>query len=175
MNELNNKKVNYISFHKRFMSGEQDIYISKEGKIEKEPKLYFWQERTVYNHIHPIIETIKLKNPNLTEAKLYGKNGIVSQLVPIQRAYNAIKNRKHEYLNRIAMGVLMVEDGSIDVDNIEEEGIAPGKVIVYRQGSIPPKLLEQETTCFNIFDKEEDRLLAEFINRAQPYLKKEEI
>lgn len=175
MNALNNKKVNYISFHKRFANGEQCLYITPWGEIETESKSYYWQERGVYNRVKPIVEIIKAKNPDITDKQLYGKNGIVSQLVPIQRAYNAIKNRKHEYLNRIAMGVLMAEDGSIDLDNIEEEGIAPGKVIVYRQGSIPPKLLEQETTCFNIFDKEEDRLLAEFINIAQPYLKKEEL
>lgn len=37
------------------------------------------------------------------------------------------------------MGVLCVEDGSVDVDDICEEGIYGGRVIIYRQGSSAPK------------------------------------
>ena len=44
---------------------------------------------------------------------------MVERAIPVQRAYNAVKNRKHEFLNRIAMGVLTVEDGSVDTDNLE--------------------------------------------------------
>ena len=40
------------------------------------------------------------------------------------------------------MGVLMVEDGSVDTDNLEEEGLSPGKILVYRQGSVKPQLME---------------------------------
>ena len=39
---------------------------------------------------------------------------MIERLVPLQRAYNAVKCRKHEFLNRISMGVLAVEDGSTD-------------------------------------------------------------
>lgn len=170
MNKLNNKKVNYISFHKRFANGEQYLYITQWGKIETESKSYYWQERGVYNRIKPIIEKIITNNPSIREAQLYGKNGIVARLVPIQRAYNAIKNRKHEYMNRLSLGLMIVEDGSIDIVNLEEEGLAPGKVIVYRQGSMPPKFIEQGTIFINAFEKEEDRLLSEFNNITQTYL-----
>ncbi len=67
---------------------------------------------------------------------------IIDRLIPIQRAYNAVRNRKHEFLNRAAMGVLTVEDGSIDADELTEEGLLPGKVLVYRQGSKPPEMLD---------------------------------
>ncbi|MBE7076134.1 MAG: hypothetical protein E7375_03630 [Clostridiales bacterium] len=86
---------------------------------------------------------------------------MIARLIPIQRAYNAVKNRKHEYLNRLTMGVLAVEDGSLDIDNLEEEGLAPGKVLIYRQGSTPPKFLEGEKLS-NDFEKEEEWLLKEF-------------
>ncbi|MDE6968061.1 MAG: hypothetical protein K2P12_05305, partial [Clostridia bacterium] len=59
----------------------------------------------------------------------YGAS-IVERIIPVQRAYNGIKNKKHEFMNRIAMGVLAVEDGSVDTDNLEEEGLSPGKVLV---------------------------------------------
>ena len=87
---------------------------------------------------------------------------IIERIIPVQRAYNTVKNRKHEFMNRIAMGVLAVEDGSVDTDNLEEEGLSPGKVLIYRQGSTPPMMLNagQVPSDFHI---EEERLLSEFI------------
>lgn len=86
---------------------------------------------------------------------------MITRLIPVQRAFNAVKNRKHEYLNRLTLGVLSVEDGSVDIDNLEEEGLAPGKILVYRQGSTPPQFLGGEQVPTD-FDKEEERLLDEF-------------
>ncbi len=86
---------------------------------------------------------------------------MINRLIPIQRAYNAVKNRKHEYINRLTLGVLAVEDGSVDIDNLEEEGLAPGKILVYRQGATAPKFMGGETLPTD-FEKEEERLLQEF-------------
>ncbi|MGN1042023.1 MAG: hypothetical protein ACI4SK_00915, partial [Christensenellales bacterium] len=105
----------------------------------------------------PFIRQVALEQP----ASFFGSS-IIDRLIPVQRAYNAVKNRKHEYMNRMAMGVLMVEDGSIDVDDIEEEGIAPGKIIVYRQGSNMPVLLNMGSVPDD-FNAEETRLLNEFV------------
>ena len=86
---------------------------------------------------------------------------VVDRLVPIQRAYNAVRNRKHEYFNRSVMNVLAVEDGSVDTDSLEIEGLSPGKVLVYRQGSKVPEIMQNPKMTLN-FDEEEERLLAEF-------------
>ncbi len=86
---------------------------------------------------------------------------VIDRLIPVQRAYNAVRNRKHEFLNRLSMGVLTVEDGSIDVDELSEEGLLPGKVLVYRQGGKPPQMLD----CGSIpseFKAEEEWLEQEF-------------
>ncbi len=88
--------------------------------------------------------------------------GIIDRLIPVQRAYNAVRNRKHEFLNRISMGVLAVEDGSCDVDALAEEGLQPGKIIVYRQGCEQPKMIQAESLPAD-FDKEEEKLLDEFV------------
>lgn len=87
---------------------------------------------------------------------------VVERIIPVQRAYNTVKNRKHEYMNRIAMGVLAVEDGSVDTDNLEEEGLSPGKVLVYRQGSNPPSMLSPGQVPAE-FSREEEKLLSEFV------------
>ena len=40
------------------------------------------------------------------------------------------------------MKILLVEDGSIDLDALEENGLQDGKILVYRQGSHPPFLMD---------------------------------
>lgn len=88
-------------------------------------------------------------------------SSVVERLIPVQRAYNAVKNRKHEYLNLISMGTVAVEEGSVDVDELADGGLAPGKVIVYRQGGAAPEMLTLGSVPEE-FWKEEESLLAEF-------------
>lgn len=89
-------------------------------------------------------------------------SSVVERIIPVQRAYNTVKNRKHEFMNRIAMGVLAVEDGSVDTDNLEEEGLSPGKVLIYRQGSTPPIMMNAGQVPTE-FSREEEKLLNEFV------------
>jgi len=91
----------------------------------------------------------------------FGKS-IIERLIPVQRAFNAVKNRKHEFLNRLSLGVMTVEDGSIDVDDLASDGLEPGKVLVYRQGSTPPEMMEKNDMPTS-FNEEEDKLLNEFV------------
>ncbi|MEG1663649.1 MAG: hypothetical protein RR338_06650, partial [Clostridia bacterium] len=55
-----------------------------------------------------------------------------------------------------------VEDGSVDTDNLEEEGLCPGKILVYRQGSTPPMLISPGQVPAE-FSREEEKLLNEFV------------
>ncbi len=87
---------------------------------------------------------------------------VVDRMIPLQRSYNAVRNRKHEFLNRLSMGVIAVEDGAVDAEELAEDGLYPGKVLVYRQGSPAPGFLD----CGKLpaeFAEEEERLSAEFI------------
>ncbi len=93
--------------------------------------------------------------------EFFGKS-IIERLIPVQRAYNAVKNRKHEFMNRITMGIMTVEDGSMDVDDLAEEGLMPGKILIYRQGSKAPEIMK-ESTLPQIFNEEEEKLLNEFV------------
>ncbi len=104
----------------------------------------------------PFIKQASLKRPGC----FFGTS-IIERIIPVQRSYNAVKNRKHEYLNRLSMGILTVEDGSVDCDNLEEEGLCPGKVLVYRQGSNAPKIMDNGNIPSD-FKEEEQKLLDEF-------------
>ena len=106
----------------------------------------------------PFIRQVCIQTPNC-----FWGSCVVERCIPIQRSFNAIKNRKHEFLNRLTMGILSVEDGSLDLENLEEEGLSPGKVLIHRQGSQPPTLLSTGSVPLD-FQHEEDSLLNEFMN-----------
>ena len=51
------------------------------------------------------------------------------------------------------INILCVEDGSVDIDEISEDGLQDGMILPYRQGSTPPFVLSiNKPTC--IFDLE---------------------
>ena len=69
--------------------------------------------------------------------QFFGKS-VIERLIPLQRAYNGCINRIHEFIKRIALGGYLTEEGSVDIDEYEQNGQAPGAMLVYKQGSQPP-------------------------------------
>lgn len=127
-------------------------------------------DKLVYIGELPYVNTIDGKRgypfikqtSSITPNSFWGTS-VIERLIPIQRAFNAVKNRKHEFLNRLSLGVLAVEDGSVDIESLEDEGLSPGKVLVYRQGANLPKILPNEAVPTSL-EKEEEYLLEEFTN-----------
>ena len=72
-----------------------------------------------------------------TAGQFFGRS-VIEELIPLQRAYNGCINRIHEYIKRIAIQSYIVEEGSIDTDDYEENGVAPGAMLIYKQGARPP-------------------------------------
>ena len=125
-------------YYKRFANGEQYIYVSPyTGDIIEQSRQYYWQPWKVYNMIKPLLAVY---GKNLTDSQVYGREGLVSLLEHWQRKYNDIMNMHGNHLDFATYGHVVVEDGSIDVDELSEEGLAPGKVIVYRQGGNWPHI-----------------------------------
>lgn len=168
MSKISKKKL-LEKYHRRFANGEQYLDVDFKYKtITEQPKDYYWQEKAVYNRILPIIESIA---KNLDESRIYGENGLVALLIPYQRAYNAIKNREMEYVNRQTLGVLFVEDGSVDVDDLCEEGLNGGKVVVYRAGTNAPKLDANNLNTKPFVDSAEN-ILKEMYSLAESFCKR---
>ena len=99
-------------------------------------KEYWWQERAVYNHVLPLIEYAKSELERLSDDDIYGENGLVERLMPYQRLYNDTMNQRSDRMKYATYGVCFVEDGSVDTDSLEADGVAPGSVVAYRQGSV---------------------------------------
>lgn len=125
-------------------------------------KLLYYGELPYKNGVNGQRSYPFVKQDALSQAGSFFGASIIERLIPVQRAFNAVKNRKHEFLNRLSMGVMTVEDGAIDTDELAEEGLSPGKVIVYRQGSKAPEIMS-ETTMPADFSDEEQKLLNEFV------------
>lgn len=102
-------------FNKRFANGEQYLIPDNNGEAKEVQREYYWQERAVYNRIQPIIENVLAKYPQIKGTDIYGKNGLVENLIPLQRAYNALCNKKTAFINQIVYGNMIVEDGSVGV------------------------------------------------------------
>lgn len=134
-NKITAKKVR--QFYKRFAKGEQYIELNPLFGIVEQDKRYYWQSQKVFNHIAPLID---LYGKKMTEEELYGRHGLVSLLEPYQREYNRIMNLQSEHIGFATYGYMAVEDGSVDADELCEEGLMAGRVIVYRQGARTPEL-----------------------------------
>ena len=154
--ELNNHAVvieRYERQSKKYPNGRLTIVAG--GKLLFDGELPYVNGE-LGNRTFPFIKQIS----NYMPGNFFGVS-VVDRLIPLQRAYNAVRNRKHEYFNRSVMNVLAVEDGSVDTDALEIEGLSPGKVLVYRQGSKIPEIMQNPKLTID-FDAEEERLLAEF-------------
>ena len=135
---------------------EGRLVVVAGGKLLYEGKLPYYDgedERKIY----PFVKQTAL----VLAGNFFGVS-VIDRLIPIQRAFNAVKNRKHEFLNRLSMGVMTVEDGSVDVDDLAAEGLSPGKVLVYRQGSKAPEMMA-DLSMPDDFNQEEEKLINEFV------------
>lgn len=128
-----------------------------------EDKLLYYGELPYINGKNRTRTFPFVKQVCLESAGSFFGASITERLIPVQRAFNAVKNRKHEFLNRLTTGIMKVEDGSLDVDDLESEGLPPGKVLVYRQGSSAPEMMGGLSMPSD-FGEEEERLLNEFVS-----------
>lgn len=75
--------------------------------------------------------------------QFYGKS-VIQDLIPLQRAYNAVCNKILEHVQNIASNAITVEQGSlIDIDEYIENGIPPNAILEYQKDSKPPQPLQR--------------------------------
>ena len=125
-------------------------------------KLLYYGELPYLNGMDGKRDFPFVKQDCISTAGGFFGTSVIERLIPVQRAFNAVKNRKHEFLNRLSMGVMTVEDGSVDTDDLAEEGLSPGKVLVYRQGSKAPEMMDDQQMPTE-FGEEEKKLINEFV------------
>ncbi len=88
----------------------------------------------------PLIQTVCHEVPG----QFFGKS-VIEDLIPFQRTYNGCINSIHEYIKRLSLGNLSVEEGSIDIEEYEQHGLEPGAFLVYKDGTNPPHPVQNGT------------------------------
>lgn len=98
---------------------------------------------------------------SIDRAGCFWGSTVTERCIGIQRRYNALRNRKAEYLNLVAIGQWYVPVGSLDEGT--ELNNAPGNNIHYRPGinGAKPEPV-QWPSLPSSFENEESTLLAEF-------------
>ena len=180
MTEKAKKKIR-IKFRKEFAAGKQNRHIDPEGNIVDDEFRYYWEQRPIYNitgclvgyakgYLKRIIEKDNNENFDDLDEIIYDDNGLVDMLIPCQRSYNALKGRYAEYINRLSTGVIVVEDGSADIDELAEDGFTSGKVIVYRQGSMPPTISYTDPKVLEIINEQCNAIYNEMLEIVRLFI-----
>jgi hypothetical protein len=74
--------------------------------------------------------------------QFYGKS-VIQDLIPLQRAYNNVCNKRQDFIDTIANNPVVLEDGAVsNMEDIEMYGIESGSVILVRPGFQKPDILE---------------------------------
>ena len=180
MTEKTKKKIR-IKFRKEFAAGKQNRHIDSEGNIVDDELRYYWEQRPIYNitgclvgyaqrYLNKGIKEIDDESSDNLDEIIYGDNGLVDRLIPCQRSYNALKGRYTEYINSLSFGEIITEDGSVDADELFEEGISPGKVIIYRQGSVAPQIIYKDPKTLQIINEQCDSVYNEMLEIVRLFI-----
>ena len=110
-----------------------------------------------YRRGYPFVHQRCLKTPGV----LWGTS-VVERCIPVQRDYNAVRNRINEYIARMTIGNMLVEKGALVDDTILETGVPPGTVVEYNPGATPPAWMEPQEIPATLLSQV-DQLQAEFV------------
>lgn len=173
----NTKKKIRIKFRKEFAAGKQNRHIDSEGNIVDDELRYYWEQRPIYNITGCLVGSAKGYLKRITEKNfddldeiIYDDNGLVDMLIPCQQSYNALKGRYAEYVDKLSIGGIIVEDGSVDTDVLAEDGLAPGKILVYRQGSVPPTISYTDPKVLEIINEQCNAIYNEMLEIVRLFI-----
>lgn len=76
------------------------------------------------------IPVVALRSRELA-GQFFGRSPI-TDLIPLQRAYNGVKNKIHDYIRAVAANPLLVPEGAIpDIADFAANGLPPGEIVEY--------------------------------------------
>lgn len=107
---------------------------------------------------YPFVHQKCLDNPGI----LWGAS-VIERCIPVQRDYNAVRNRINEYIARMTIGNMAVEQGSLVDESVLDDGLPPGSVIEYKPGSTPPQWMSPQEIPATLLAQVQE-LQNEFVN-----------
>ena len=102
------------------------------------------------NPYHPFTKQVCIRDPGC----FWGRT-IIERMIPVQRRYNALKNRTHEFLNRTTLPAWEYESGSIvNIDDLMMTGIRAGDLIERQPGMQGLKPLAMPQVSYDAINEE---------------------
>lgn len=116
------------------------LYFERPSRLYKHGRMaiVIGEELVYYNALpYDDIPVVALRSKEIP-GQFFGRSAI-QDLIPLQRAYNRIKNDLHDAISLTAIGGLIAEEGSIDVDEYADHWAEPGGIVTYHKGYAPPQ------------------------------------
>lgn len=118
-------------------------YFERPSRLYKDGRMaIIIGDELVYYGVLPYqdIPIVSIKSKDMA-GQFFGRSPI-QDLIPLQREYNRLKNLLHTAIGLTALGGLMAEEGSIDVDEYVDGWTQPGAIMTYHRGASPPRARE---------------------------------
>ncbi|MBQ6892647.1 MAG: hypothetical protein IJN48_00430, partial [Clostridia bacterium] len=122
-------------------------------------------DRILYYGTLPIDEyPIAMLRCKRSAGMFFGRS-VIEDLIPLQRAYNGVKNKIHDYIRTLALSPLLVPEGAVDdIESLAQMGVAPGDIVEYDPDRGEPKPLEVQGIDSSVFEE------CENISREMEYV-----
>ena len=73
--------------------------------------------------------------------QFFGRS-IIADLIPLQRAYNGVKNKIHDYVRAVSANPILIPEGAIDdIEGFADRGLPPGEIVEYNSDRGKPEPL----------------------------------
>ena len=87
-------------------------------------------------------------------AGMFFGRSVIEDLIPLQRAYNGVKNKIHDHIRTLALNPLLVPEGAVDdIDSLASMGVAPGDIVEYNPDRGEPKSLAISGIDSSVFEE----------------------
>lgn len=74
--------------------------------------------------------------------QFFGKS-VIQDLIPLQRSFNRVENKIHDFIDTVANNGWLVPEGSVsNLEEIEANGIEAGSTVIYNQAFGKPEIVQ---------------------------------
>ena len=130
-------------------------YMEKPNALYKSGRMFIaTPDRILYYGTLPIDEyPLAMLRTKRVPGMFFG-HSVIEDLIPLQRAYNGVKNKIHDYIRTLALSPLLVPEGSVDdIDELAANGVAPGDIVEYNPERGEPKPLASSDLPSGVFEE----------------------
>lgn len=130
-------------------------YMEKPNALHPSGRMFIaTPDRILYYGTLPIDEyPLAMLRSKRTAGMFFGRS-VIEDLIPLQRAYNGVKNKIHDYIRTLALSPLLVPEGAVgDIDELAANGVAPGDIVEYNPDRGEPKPLATNDLPSGVFEE----------------------